>query len=1702
MQDKTYLLAASQLFKALLTSSIQQHYSDDKTDFTEHVTDPSRSYQQHTTMFVPSTQKSQEGPEFVQRQDCNSLYISQPAGDLRGQYIQNDGFSQIQYMGGENRTTEQQGRTDRVQLPIQIPPTTGSRFSLQQQPNFGTEVNMQPRLSLNQEHKHEYTSRTGSNSMLLCQEEINKSVILTDEGGPTHLYQQDIRKGSFAPDVESPYQQDNYIGNHPPTESDQRNLFRQNIYEGNLPTAEANPRRLHQQQINIGVLSSAERDHMRPYQQQYNEAIPSPEADPRRMYQPQINDGNLQTAEADHRRLYQPQKNEGVLQSVQADSRRRYQPQIHDRYLPTAEADHMGSNQQPKNEGVLSSTDLDNRHLYQQQMNARNLPPVLDPTCQYQRQMHESVHPHAEGDPTRFFPQQINEGVQSPAGGDPRFLQPLRDPRLPYQYTRSNFSQTQQPRLNFAQTQPRYGYMPQRALLQGQVSQHQHRNVLHPGPNFGGQLQQLPTFRQDYQMEMARQEQYQIQQTGYDQYSRHPPQYGYYENRYGYQQPEVSVHGYLVGDQFIGPTSWNCRMEHHSQHNSLQALEQTDISTDNLIAIRKDISDEEYSGKTKKLKVSKIPKSSTKDTLKAFFENTRKFGGGDIESINYDKKKSTAIITFKGDDGVETVLNKKPISFGDTIVEVEAYLPDELLKNEDPDSDEYNTPPESDSDDESVCAIEVSGLKKATTENTIKFYFEGKNGADADIKKIKRIKENNMYLVTFKNAAAVNTVMEKTHRIDGAELHVKKHVSPKRYRNKVLVSGLNDNTSTDRLMLFFEAKAKTDVETVLLGEEESRKAIVTFAENIDIDEIQMTIIDKLCEGKSLKVQPVESCTLTMKKKSGVQGVTECTMNEEENYFVVYFEDPKDAIVAAQREHTLRGQTISVQLFHDCLGIPVDLHESKFKPLPPVTVENIDKQMVKFMMQSNTSNKELQNHLQSIHAEVHWPTSDDGKVTIHSTLSTSIKEWRKISKTWKEDVLKQFDILIDQLAVNQQTTLQDAWNQVVDKMAQIVTPYSDNLILIFEKQPACEIYIVGIKSDVAKVSQRIKEIIHDITEELNMKKQQMTEEVQLKHHQLLILELTNFPNEVKKKFDNIGVSIDKKNLKITFEGIFNSVVSSKLEMYEFIGNMSSTLLGSRSPEFIHFLDNANVKESVLKRMKDQQCIGVWEVHNRNIILYSTSDEEVSKAADVFKDSIIENTVAIENIQHSVLNSKKWTHHVKDIEFKCCQKSVSVEMVADKQGNIVVLCTSKAECVSIKEGIQEFFDLNTEMKETLQFEKYEFMFLQEHMQDEVENLVMQLKQRNIIVWFKSDHVLVKANEEGIRDAKKRITALIKTIYRGEHSLDKAGLHKLMESDKGNNKLKQIGRKAGVLFITESNISSSKEEAKPRTSSDRRVTFSAAGGVDVIVNAAKSDLIHNGGLAKVLINKGGKGIQLECNQFTKTHGQLSAGEVFCSEPGSLHCKHIIHAVGPKWQGGRNKEEDYLRDCVAASLVETDKRHLSSIAIPALCTGRFAYPASEATNVITESVRDYLKKTKSSCIKKVFLCDIVTDTVDLFIKAGNELFNQHGYATYKKGRQVITTGKIKISIKKEELAKMKVDAIVNTTSKDLQLGKGTVSASLLNHGGSDLQKECSKKYPNGVNYGEVAVTSGAKLQSKIVCHVSLEKWEDDSSIKVCCYC
>ncbi|KAF6037878.1 PARP14 [Bugula neritina] len=161
------------------------------------------------------------------------------------------------------------------------------------------------------------------------------------------------------------------------------------------------------------------------------------------------------------------------------------------------------------------------------------------------------------------------------------------------------------------------------------------------------------------------------------------------------------------------------------------------------------------------------------------------------------------------------------------------------------------------------------------------------------------------------------------------------------------------------------------------------------------------------------------------------------------------------------------------------------------------------------------------------------------------------------------------------------------------------------------------------------------------------------------------------------------------------------------------------------------------------------------------------------------------------------------------------------------------------------------------------------------------------------------------------------------------------------------------------------------------------------DAIVNAANGDLQHVGGLAYAIAQKGGSGIQQECNHYIRNYGKLIEGEVMTSSPGNLSCKKIIHAVGPRWVNGVNHEERTLFNCVDNCFLETEKEKMQSIAIPPISTGIFGFPVDLAVKAIVGAIEQREKKNQY-LPQLISLVDNKSDSLQLFETELRQVFDK----------------------------------------------------------------------------------------------------------------
>ncbi len=136
------------------------------------------------------------------------------------------------------------------------------------------------------------------------------------------------------------------------------------------------------------------------------------------------------------------------------------------------------------------------------------------------------------------------------------------------------------------------------------------------------------------------------------------------------------------------------------------------------------------------------------------------------------------------------------------------------------------------------------------------------------------------------------------------------------------------------------------------------------------------------------------------------------------------------------------------------------------------------------------------------------------------------------------------------------------------------------------------------------------------------------------------------------------------------------------------------------------------------------------------------------------------------------------------------------------------------------------------------------------------------------------------------------------------------------------------------------------------------------DAIVNAANNELLPGGGVCGAIHRAAGPALAEACRQT----GYCETGHAVLTSGGNLKARYVIHAVGPVWQGGNNREETLLAGAYRNSLKLASTHQLESVAFPNISTGIYGYPKKEAARIAVATVKEFLEQNEFP--KQVIFC------------------------------------------------------------------------------------------------------------------------------------
>jgi O-acetyl-ADP-ribose deacetylase len=148
-----------------------------------------------------------------------------------------------------------------------------------------------------------------------------------------------------------------------------------------------------------------------------------------------------------------------------------------------------------------------------------------------------------------------------------------------------------------------------------------------------------------------------------------------------------------------------------------------------------------------------------------------------------------------------------------------------------------------------------------------------------------------------------------------------------------------------------------------------------------------------------------------------------------------------------------------------------------------------------------------------------------------------------------------------------------------------------------------------------------------------------------------------------------------------------------------------------------------------------------------------------------------------------------------------------------------------------------------------------------------------------------------------------------------------------------------------------------------------------VDAIVNAANSSLMGGGGVDGAIHRAAGPQLKAEC----ATLGGCPTGEAKITKGYNLKARHVIHTVGPIYRGGTRNEAEMLANCYRNCFRAAHGGGVKTIAFPAISTGAYGYPISEATEIALKTTLDELKKFPE--IEQVYFVLFSDDTLQVYM-------------------------------------------------------------------------------------------------------------------------
>ncbi|XP_041379333.1 uncharacterized protein LOC121391953 [Gigantopelta aegis] len=221
-----------------------------------------------------------------------------------------------------------------------------------------------------------------------------------------------------------------------------------------------------------------------------------------------------------------------------------------------------------------------------------------------------------------------------------------------------------------------------------------------------------------------------------------------------------------------------------------------------------------------------------------------------------------------------------------------------------------------------------------------------------------------------------------------------------------------------------------------------------------------------------------------------------------------------------------------------------------------------------------------------------------------------------------------------------------------------------------------------------------------------------------------------------------------------------------------------------------------------------------------------------------------------------------------------------------------------------------------------------------------------------------------------------------------------------------------------------------------------------------------------------------------FSKVLDEIHDQECVLKQTVSSKTKFVFLSFPSKWQGGASKEKSTIENCMKGLFnslrdMYSESDPLQPMVVQIDLQDLNGFPLKKALKPIISILNSELLLFEHpvclvlSVVEETDAEDLTAafkDVMERNVIAGK--FENYTSSDHKRPLS-------RVAIKLGKIAKQQCEVLVNTTTAELDLTNGAVSKSVLDAAGNGIIRECTKTYPEGINIGQIAKTSGGKIKS-----------------------